>query len=92
MAVLGAGAKGVTLLNLVDPSGARVDCVVDVNPKKQGRFLAGTGQAIVAPAALAERGVRHVLVLNPNYTDEIRRQASLVSPTVQVHDAGVPLA
>jgi SAM-dependent methyltransferase len=71
VAVWGAGAKGVTFANLVDPGAARFACVVDINPRKQGRYLPGTGHAIVAPSALQERGVRTALVMNPNYRGEI---------------------
>lgn len=42
VAVLGAGAKGVTFLNLADPEAANVSCVIDVNPYKQGKFIPGT--------------------------------------------------
>ncbi len=72
VAVWGAGAKGVTFAGLVDPQESQVDCVVDINPRKQGRFLPGTGHPIVPPAALRELGVKTVLVLNPNYVPEIR--------------------
>ncbi len=71
VAVWGAGAKGVTLAALADPQGSAIDCLVDVNPAKQGRFVPGTGHPIVAPAALAARGVRHVVMTNPAYRAEI---------------------
>lgn len=71
IAVWGAGAKGATFANLTDPDGTRIDCIVDLNPNKQGRFLPGTGHPIVAPAALAERGVGRALLMNPNYRPEI---------------------
>src|SRR5690606_22006314 len=50
-AVWGAGSKGVTILNLLG-AGDEVACVVDVNPRKQGMYVAGTGHPIVAPSAL----------------------------------------
>lgn len=71
-AVWGAGAKGVTFLNLVDPDGVLVDCVVDVNPRKQGRFLPGTGHPIVGPESLPARGTREIVLMNPNYEHEVR--------------------
>jgi nucleoside-diphosphate-sugar epimerase/2-polyprenyl-3-methyl-5-hydroxy-6-metoxy-1,4-benzoquinol methylase len=73
VAVWGAGAKGVTVLNLIDPRCQLVDCAVDVNPKKQGKFIAGTGHPIVSPAELRARGIRGILVMNPNYLDEIKK-------------------
>ena len=71
VALWGAGAKGVTLANLVDPDGTKIDCVVDINPAKQGKFIPGSGHAIVAPASLAARGVRQVVAMNPAYRTEI---------------------
>lgn len=71
VAVWGAGAKGVTLAALADPQAAVIDCLVDLNPAKQGRFVPGTGHPIVAPTALAARRVRHVVLTNPAYRGEI---------------------
>lgn len=76
VAVWGAGAKGVTFCNLLDPDSEAITCVVDINPNKQGRFVPGTGHAIRPPEALVEEGLRNVLVMNPNYLDECRRLAS----------------
>ena len=70
VALWGAGAKGVTLANLVDPDGELVDCVVDLNPRKQGNYLPGTGHPIVAPEALGARGVVAAVPMNPNYREE----------------------
>jgi SAM-dependent methyltransferase len=70
--VWGAGAKGVTFCNLVDPAANRLAGVVDVNPAKQGKFLPGTGHAIVSPESALASGARAVLVLNPNYLAEVR--------------------
>lgn len=75
VAVWGVGAKGVTFLNLVDGDAEHVCCAVDVNPRKQGQFVAGTGHPIVGPEALTERGVGAVLLMNPNYLDECQRLA-----------------
>jgi SAM-dependent methyltransferase len=67
VAIWGAGAKGVTFLNHLDPDGALVDCVVDINPRKQGKFVPGTGHEIVSPDQLEARRVSSVVVMNPNY-------------------------
>jgi hypothetical protein len=71
VAVWGAGAKGVTFCNLIDPRAEQLAGVVDVNPKKQGRYLAGTSHRILAPRQVAAEGLAAVLVLNPNYVPEI---------------------
>jgi hypothetical protein len=72
LALWGAGAKGVTFANLCDSRARLLDCVIDVNPNKQGRFLAGTGHPIMGPHELPRHGLAAVLVLNPNYLAEVR--------------------
>lgn len=66
----GAGAKGATLAYLLDPDKVLLDCVVDLNPNKQGRYIPGTGHPIVSPLELPERGVKHAVLMNPNYRIE----------------------
>lgn len=70
VALWGAGAKGATFANLVDPDCILIDCVVDLNPNKQGRFIPGTGHPIVAPTDLPSRGVFNAVLMNPNYRQE----------------------
>jgi len=69
----GGGAKAVSFLHLLDADGV-VDRVVDVNPGKQGSYIAGGGQPIVAPESLCEEAPDVVIVMNPMYFDEIRGQ------------------
>jgi SAM-dependent methyltransferase len=71
LALWGAAAKGVTFANLVDPDRACFECLVDINPTKQGGYVAGTGHPIIAPRDLVDRGVSLAVVLNPNYKDEV---------------------
>ena len=71
LAIWGAGAKGVTFANLVDPRREWVDCLVDVNPQKQGRFVPGTGHPIRSYEALPAHGITAAILMNPNYRDEI---------------------
>jgi len=66
-ALWGAGAKGATFANLLDPNRNLIDCVVDLNPSKQGRFIPGTGHAIVDYRELKTRGVKSAILMNPNY-------------------------
>jgi SAM-dependent methyltransferase len=82
-AVWGGGAKGVSFLNLL-AGGQEVDCVVDINPRKQGSFLPGTGQRIVAPEALRERPPDLVIVMNPIYEAEIREQLAALGVATPV--------
>ncbi|MBA2516045.1 MAG: hypothetical protein H0V22_01790, partial [Solirubrobacterales bacterium] len=72
VAVWGAGAKGVTFANQLDPSAQALACVVDLNPAKQGGFLPGTGHRILSPRELDGEGIATAILLNPNYEQEIR--------------------
>ncbi len=71
--IWGAGSKGVTILNMLKVAAGLdpVEYVVDINPRKQGKYVAGTGQMIVAPEFLREHRPGTVLVMNPVYTNEI---------------------
>jgi threonine dehydrogenase-like Zn-dependent dehydrogenase len=88
VAVWGAGAKGVTFLNLLDADGSVIDVAIDINPKKQEKFIAGTGHAIVGPRAVMGRGIVSVIVMNPNYAGEIRQLLSGFGFAGQVHAEG----
>ncbi|MBA2525967.1 MAG: methyltransferase domain-containing protein [Pyrinomonadaceae bacterium] len=80
VALWGAGAKGVTLANLVDAERRWITCVVDINPQKQGRYIPGTGHPIVHFRELPSRGVNVAVLMNPNYRHEnlaLLREADL---------------
>ena len=73
LVVWGAGSKGVTFLNVLKTAGM-IDYVVDINPRKEGMFVAGTGQKIVGPGFLRDYLPDTVVVMNRNYLNEIRRE------------------
>lgn len=70
VALWGAGAKGVTFANLIDADRQGLDCIVDLNPQKQGHYVPGTGHPIVSYKDLRERGVTAAILMNPNYHQE----------------------
>jgi SAM-dependent methyltransferase len=70
VALWGAGAKGVTLVNALEHTGD-IGVVVDVNPRKHGSFVPGAGVPVVAPSALGEYTPDVVVVANPIYRDEV---------------------
>ncbi len=74
VAAYGAAAKGIVLLNYFGLDASRVPFVADVSPHKQGRFVPGTRQEIVAPSVLVERKPDAALLLPWNITDEIVRR------------------
>jgi SAM-dependent methyltransferase len=80
IALWGAGSKGVTFLNVV-PHASEIQMVIDLNPRKHGRHVAGTAQKVSDPDSLCrEFDADLVLVMNPNYTleveDELRARGS----------------
>lgn len=69
--IWGAGSKGITFLNVLNP-GNTVSHAVDINPRKQGKFITGTGQEIVSPSELRHIAPDVVFVMNPVYMHEIQ--------------------
>ncbi len=82
--VWGSGSKGVSFLTTVPGATDLVDYVVDINPYRQGYFMAGTGQQIVAPKALEEIRPDVVVVMNRVYAPEISRTLDGVGLTPEL--------
>ncbi len=68
--IWGAGSKGVTFLNTI--AGDVIKYVVDINPRKHGMFIPGTGQEIVRPDFLHSYHPDAIIVMNPVYLEEVR--------------------
>lgn len=68
----GAGSKGVTFLNLLKIQ-ELVEYVVDMNPRKQDKFIAGSGQQIVPPAFLQDFQPDLIILMNSIYREEVQR-------------------
>ena len=66
----GSGSKAVSFLTTLEV-GEAVHYVVDVNPNRHGYFMPGSGQKIIAPAALVVYQPDVVLVMNAIYRSEI---------------------
>lgn len=73
IAIWGAGAKGSTFLNLLDPEQNKISYVIDINPAKQGKFVACTAHPIYSPEILISNPVENILVMNENYLSEIQK-------------------
>jgi SAM-dependent methyltransferase len=80
VAAWGGGSKGVTFLNVLQP-GTTVGCMVDINPRKQGMFVSGTGQPVVGPEALRNYAPDVVIIMNPVYKAEITGQLAALGLT-----------
>jgi SAM-dependent methyltransferase len=72
--IWGAGSKGVSFLTKLNVTSETMPFAVDINPHKRGTFMAGTGQEIVMPEFLQSYKPDIVIIMNPIYRDEIRRQ------------------
>ncbi len=81
--IWGAGSKGVTFLNALS-AGDEIAAVVDINPRKQGKYVAGTGQRIVAPAELADLRPDFVIIMNANYREEIGGMLAKVGVAAEI--------
>jgi len=71
--VWGSGSKGVAFLTTLD-AGECVEYVVDINPHRHGRYMPATGQPIVPPQFLADHPPGSIILMNPIYHDEVRRE------------------
>ena len=60
-------------MNKFDQEGL-IRYAVDINPRKQGMFVAGSGQEIVPPEFLRVYQPDVVIIMNRNYEDEIAGQ------------------
>jgi 2-polyprenyl-3-methyl-5-hydroxy-6-metoxy-1,4-benzoquinol methylase len=67
--IWGAGSKGVSFLNTI--KNLQIEYAVDINPRKQGMYISGTGQRIVPPIFLRDYQPDFIIVMNPIYGYEI---------------------
>ena len=84
----GGGSKAVAFLTTLG-IGGEVACAVDINPFKHGTYLAKTGHEIVGPEYLKEYKPDVVIVMNPVYHNEIKRDLAKMglTPTLLNADA-----
>ena len=80
IAAWGAGSKAVHFLNAVERA-ATIEHVVDRNPSKHGLCIPGTGQRVIAPAALRGQQRVAVLVMNPLYVNEVSSELRALGVT-----------
>ena len=76
-AVWGAASKGVVFAVYMKRADARLEFVIDINPVKHGKYLAGSGLRVLPPheaMRLLQPG-DNIFVMNSNYLDEIVTQS-----------------
>lgn len=74
----GAAAKGNTLLNYSGIKTDYIDYVVDVNPKKQNKYLPGSHIPVFDVKRIAETKPDYVLILPWNISTEITQKIAFI--------------
>ena len=70
--VWGSGSKCVgfmTTLGVKD----EIEYIVDINPRRHGKFIPGVGKQIVSPEFLKQYRPDTIIVMNPIYCNEIKK-------------------
>ena len=80
----GGSSKASAFLSGIEGAGI-IDRVVDIDPHKQGAFVAGTGQPVVAPEQLCADPPAHVILCNPVYLEEVRARLATLGLTPALH-------
>lgn len=76
----GAGARGVTFLNLFDLAEV-IPFAVDINPKRHGLFIPGSGHEVKPTEFLVDLEPELIIISNPTYASEIQGQAAALGLT-----------
>lgn len=69
----GAGARAITFLNTYDLQ-ETIAFLVDVNPKRQGKYMPKSGHKVEHPEILRMYQPDVILITNPTYKEEITKQ------------------
>ena len=74
VAVYGAPAKGVVLLNYFGIDKTYIDFIVDKAPQKQGLYVPGVHMQVKLPHEILKRNPDYILILCWNIADEVMKQ------------------
>ena len=77
IAVWGAASKGVIYSLHAMRNGIPIDCAIDVNPAKHGKYLPVTGIPVLSPEVACKSLPKStfVVIMNSNYSEEIRQMS-----------------
>ncbi len=67
----GGGSKAVAFLTTLGLSSDEIEFAVDINPRRTGTYISGTGQRVVTPEFLKQYQPDEVVIMNPIYRKEI---------------------
>lgn len=78
VAIWGGASKGVVFALLGSRAGFEISTIIDLNPAKQGMYLAATGLKVQSPAdGLSQLSPGStIFVMNSNYLEEIRKESN----------------
>lgn len=65
-----AGNPAIVFYHLLD-SPKQIRCFIDLNPEKQGRFMAVSGLPILSPKQAIRQGINAIIVGNATYDTEV---------------------
>lgn len=88
VSIWGAGSKGVAFVTTLDAAD-QVTSACDINPYKAGKYLAGSGVAVVGPEDLITNQPDVVIPMNPVYTDEIAAKLKELGLQPELIDVGL---
>ncbi|WP_287601779.1 class I SAM-dependent methyltransferase [Thiothrix sp.] len=73
--IWGGASKGVIFALFMQRSGVVIDFIIDINPAKQGKYLAATGLRVSSPEEVTSQiqSNTNIFVMNSNYLPEIRK-------------------
>jgi SAM-dependent methyltransferase len=80
--VWGSGSKCVgfmTTLGVKD----EIEYIVDINPRRHGKFIPGVGKQIVSPEFLKQYRPDTIIVMNPIYCNEIKKMMDDMGVTAE---------
>jgi SAM-dependent methyltransferase len=70
--VWGSGSKCVAFMTTLGVED-EIEYIVDINPNRHGKFIPGVGKQIMPPKFLKEYKPNTVIVMNPVYCNEIKK-------------------
>ncbi len=83
LVIWGSSSKATAFLSTLGIK-EEIAYVVDINPIRQGTFMAGTGQEIVAPEFLRTYQPHDILVINPIYCEEVQEMIDTLEVTARI--------
>lgn len=81
--IWGSGSKGVAFLTSLGLD-RDIEYVVDINPYRHGKYMPGTGHAIVSPESLIGYRPDKIIVMNPIYCKEIAKKVAAMGLKAEI--------